>query len=151
MPAESATLLFVDDDDANRRLLSWIFRNEGFRVLEAGSGAEALRLSEEKPDLVVLDVNLPDLNGFEVCRLLKARPATASTPVLHVSAVYVNSGDRSEGLESGADGYLVKPVEPRKSWRRCAASCASTPPRRPPAPPPSSGAPPSTPSAIRFA
>ena len=114
MPAESATLLFVDDDDANRRLLSWIFRNEGFRVLEAGSGAEALRLSEEKPDLVVLDVNLPDLNGFEVCRLLKARPATASTPVLHVSAVYVNSGDRSEGLESGADGYLVKPVEPRE-------------------------------------
>ena len=114
MTGQSATILYVDDDDANRRLLGWIFRNEGFQVLEAGTGAEALRLAEEKPDLVVLDVNLPDLNGFEVCRRIKARPATASTPVLHVSAVYVNSGDRSQGLESGADGYLVKPVEPRE-------------------------------------
>ncbi len=114
MPVEPATILFVDDDAANRRLLSMIFRNEGFHVLEAGTGAEALRLAESHPDLVVLDVNLPDLNGFEVCRRLKARAATASTPVLHMSAVYVNSGDRSAGLESGADGYLVKPVEARE-------------------------------------
>ena len=54
------------------------------------------------------------MTGFEVCRRLKAEPATASTPVLHVSAVYVNSGDRAQGLEAGADGYLVKPVEPRE-------------------------------------
>jgi signal transduction histidine kinase len=114
MPSENATILFVEDDDANRRLLSWIFRNEGFEVLEAGSGAEALRLAAAHPDLVVLDVSLPDLNGFEVCRRLKAEPATAATPVLHVSAVYVESGDRSQGLESGADAYLVKPVEPRE-------------------------------------
>ena len=114
MPSSTATILFVDDDEANRRMLCWLFRNEGFAVMEAGTGAEALRLASAKPDLVVLDVNLPDLNGFEVCRRLKADPATASTPVLHVSAVYINSGDRSEGLESGADGYLVKPVEPRE-------------------------------------
>ena len=114
MPPLKSTILFVDDDDANRRLLSWIFRNEGFEVLEAGSGAEALRLAAARPNLVVLDVSLPDVSGFEVCRRLKASPATASTPVLHVSAVYVNSGDRSQGLESGADGYLVKPVEPRE-------------------------------------
>ncbi len=114
MPHHNPTILFVEDDDANRRLLSWIFRNEGFEVLEAASGAEALRLAAAKPDLVILDVGLPDLNGFEVCRRLKAEPSTASTPVLHVSAVYVNSGDRSQGLESGADGYLVKPVEPRE-------------------------------------
>ncbi len=114
MPPQNATILFVEDDDANRRLLSWIFRNEGFEVLEAASGAEALRLAAAKPDLVILDVSLPDLTGFEVCRRLKAEPSTASTPVLHVSAVYINSGDRSQGLESGADGYLIKPVEPRE-------------------------------------
>ena len=110
-----ATILFVDDDDANRRLMTWIFRSAGFQILEAGTGAEALHLVREKrPDLVVLDVNLPDVNGFEVCRQIKADPATGRTLVLHVSAVYVNSGDRSAGLESGADGYLIKPVEPRE-------------------------------------
>ena len=114
LPQKNATILFVDDDDANRRLLGWIFRNEGFQVMEAASGAEALRLAAARPDLVVLDVSLPDVDGFEVCRRIKAEPATASTPVLHVSAVYVNSGDRSQGLECGADGYLVKPVEPRE-------------------------------------
>src|SRR5207302_783763 len=110
----NATILFVDDDAAARSMLGWVFRSEGFRVVEAGSGAEALRLADDRPDLVVLDVSLPDLDGFEVCRRLKAAPATASTPVLHVSAVYTDSGDRSQGLESGADGYLVKPVEPRE-------------------------------------
>src|SRR5258708_15782544 len=105
------TILYVDDDELNRYAFSGIFREAGFVVREAATGREALRLASEKPDLVVLDVNLPDINGFEVCRRLKADPATASTPVLHVSAVYVNSGDRSQGLESGADGYLVKPVE----------------------------------------
>jgi PAS domain S-box-containing protein len=106
--------LFVDDDDANRRLLGFIFRKEGFRVLEAANGVEALRLADEKPDLVVLDVNLPDVNGFEVCRRLKTHPATAGASVLHMSAVYINSDDRTQGLEGGADGYLVKPIEPRE-------------------------------------
>ena len=113
-PQKNATILFVDDDDANRRLLGWIFRNEGFEVIEAASGAEALRLAAARPDLVVLDVSLPDVDGFEVCRRIKAEPTTASTPVLHVSAVYIDSGDRAQGLECGADGYLIKPVEPRE-------------------------------------
>ncbi len=114
MPPHNAVILLVDDDDANRRLLSWMFRTEGFEVLEAGSGGAALKLAAARPALVILDVSLPDMTGFEVCRRLKAEPATASTPVLHVSAVYVNSGDRAQGLEAGADGYLVKPVEPRE-------------------------------------
>ncbi|HVS36789.1 MAG TPA: response regulator, partial [Gemmataceae bacterium] len=114
MPSQNTTILFVDDDDANRRFLGWIFRNEGFEILEAASGMEALRMAAARPDLVVLDVSLPDIDGFEVCRRIKAEPITASTPVLHVSSVFVNSGDRSQGLESGADAYLVKPVEPRE-------------------------------------
>src|SRR5204863_249175 len=66
------------------------------------------------PDLVVLDVNLPDMSGFEVCRRLRADPATRSVAVIHLSAVYASSENRSEGLEQGADAYLVKPVEPRE-------------------------------------
>jgi PAS domain S-box-containing protein len=109
-----ATLLFVEDDAGNRQMLSWLFREAGYRVLEAGTGAEALQLAEQKPDLVILDVNLPDINGFEVCRRLKAQSATHTVSVLQMSAVYVGSGDRSQGLEEGADAYLVKPVEPRE-------------------------------------
>jgi PAS domain S-box-containing protein len=108
------TILYVDDEEANRRSFSWIFRNEGFRVREAATGSEALRLAAEKPDLVVLDVNLPDMNGFEVCRRIKSHPATTSIPVLHISAMFVRSQDKMHGLEAGADGYLVKPVEPQE-------------------------------------
>ena len=73
-----------------------------------------MRLAAERPDLVILDVNLPDMSGFEVCRQIKAAPATASMPVLHLSASFVESENRSEGLESGADGYLTYPMEPRE-------------------------------------
>src|SRR5262245_21013734 len=61
------SILFVDDDEANRRSLSWVLRAAGFRPREAASGEEALRLMEERPDLVILDVSLPDIDGFEVC------------------------------------------------------------------------------------
>ena len=93
-----ATILCVDDDAANRQLLGWLFRDAGYSVLEASTGQEALALAEQRPDLVVLDVNLPDLTGFEVCRRLRALPATRHAAVLHMSAVYVNSGDRTQGL-----------------------------------------------------
>jgi signal transduction histidine kinase len=109
------TILLVDDEPANRHTYGYLFRTAGFAVLEAGTGREALDLAaRERPDLVVLDVSLPDLSGFEVCRRLKEDEATRSVPVLQVSAVYVGSGDRSQGLESGADAYLIKPVEPRE-------------------------------------
>jgi signal transduction histidine kinase len=108
------TLLLVDDDATNRQALRYLFEDAGYAVLEAATGAEALRLAGEHPDLVLLDVNLPDLDGFEVCRRLKANPATHSVAVLQVSAVFVGSTDRSHGLEGGADAYLVKPIEPRE-------------------------------------
>src|SRR5262245_61246386 len=110
----SATILLVDDDATNRLALGWLFREQGYRVLEAGDGGAALRLAREQVDLVLLDVNLPDMTGFEVCRRLRADPATRSLTVVQISAVYVGSGDRSQGLEGGADAYLVKPVETRE-------------------------------------
>jgi PAS domain S-box-containing protein len=113
MPEQpSSTILNVDDDEATRFTFSWALREAGFEVREAGTGAEALRLAAAGPDLVLLDVNLPDLDGFEVCRRLKADPATAAIPVLHVSGAKVGGLDKAQGLDGGADGYLTKPVEP---------------------------------------
>jgi PAS domain S-box-containing protein len=106
------TVLYVDDNEVNRHAFSWLLRRAGFDVREAATGGEALRLVADRPDLVVLDVNLPDINGFEVCRRIKAHPATAAIPVLHLSAVYVRPEDRRHGLEEGADAYLTKPLEP---------------------------------------
>src|SRR5262249_10824694 len=108
------TILYVDDDDDSRRTLAWIFRHEGFRVEDAATGGEARGLVREKPDLVILAVNLPDINGFDVCRQIKAHPATTRIPVLHMSAVYVQAEDRTQALDGGADGYLLKPVDPRE-------------------------------------
>ena len=107
-----ATILFVDDDRDSRDTTTWLLRQAGFTVWEAASGGDALRLAEREPDLVVLDVHLPDVNGFEVCRRLKENPATAAVPVLHISGVMATSRDRTHGLEGGADAYLTKPVEP---------------------------------------
>jgi PAS domain S-box-containing protein len=103
--------LYVDDDELARRAMNHIFRRAGFRFREAATGREALQIAQEKPDLVLLDVQLPDINGFEVCRRIKSHPATRAIPVLHLSAMYVSSQDRTHGLEGGADGYLTKPVE----------------------------------------
>jgi PAS domain S-box-containing protein len=111
---KSPTILYVDDEETNRRAFTWIFRSEGYRVTEAATGDEALRLAEEGPDLVILDVNLPDMDGFEVCRRIKAHPRTAAIPVLHMSARFVRADDKRHGLDAGADGYLVKPVEPEE-------------------------------------
>jgi PAS domain S-box-containing protein len=107
------TILNVDDDDASRYAVSHILHQAGFEVIEAASGAEVLRLVRENPDLVILDVNLPDISGLEVCRRIKADPATSLMPVLMLSATYRDDQARVKGLESGADGYLTHPVEPQ--------------------------------------
>jgi PAS domain S-box-containing protein len=110
------SILFVDDDEANRFAFTWVLRRAGFQTREATTGSDALRALQggQKPDLVILDVNLPDIDGFEVCRRIKAHPATASIPVLHVSAVFTRTEDKEHGLEGGADAYLTKPVEARE-------------------------------------
>jgi len=105
------TILNVDDNEANRYAVTRMLKRAGFAMLEADCGEEALRQVAARPDLVILDVNLPDIDGFEVCRRIKADPATASIPVLHLTASYVQSEDKTRGLDQGADGYLIRPVE----------------------------------------
>jgi PAS domain S-box-containing protein len=107
-------VLIVDDAEASRYTLARMLTKARYAVTEAATGDDALRQAAAKPDLIILDVNLPDVSGREVCRRLKADPATASIPVLHLSASYVDSDNRAEGLEGGADGYLTYPVEPRE-------------------------------------
>ncbi|HEY1338676.1 MAG TPA: response regulator [Bryobacteraceae bacterium] len=106
-------ILNVDDDEGCRYAVTRTLERSNFRVTEAATGREALRLARlEQPDLVLLDVHLPDMHGFEVCRQLKAEPATASIPVMHITASYLKPSDMAAGLESGADSYLIEPVEP---------------------------------------
>src|SRR2546423_13501128 len=106
-------ILNVDDDDGGRYAVSRDLVRGGYEVVEARTGCEAIEsTTQHQPDLVLLDVNLPDINGFEVCRRLKADPVTSSIPILHISASYLDDSSRAKGLNSGADGYLTEPVEP---------------------------------------
>lgn len=104
-------ILIVDDEEDLRSTYRVILERAGFAVEEAASGATALALAARGPDLVLLDIHLPDMDGYEVCRRLKGDPATGTIPVLHVSGLYRTSEDRTRGLESGSDGYLSRPVE----------------------------------------
>jgi signal transduction histidine kinase len=110
------TVLVVDDTEANRFAVARILETAGFRVREAATGRDALAQSADAtdcPDLVLLDVHLPDLLGFEVARRLKADPATARIPVLHLSASFTGPEATAQGLDAGAEGYLTHPVDPR--------------------------------------
>ncbi len=104
-------VLNVNDDAATRYLIAKTLRRGGYEVVEAENGAEALRLAVELPDLVVLDIRLPDISGLEVCRRLKADPKTATIPVLQTSATFTSSTRKIEGLDSGADAYLAQPID----------------------------------------
>jgi PAS domain S-box-containing protein len=105
------TVLVVDDEDATRYVVGRMLKKAGLNVLEAACGADALRLAKTHPDIILLDVNLPDMDGYAVCRALKADPETTLIPVVHLSASYVQSEDRALGLNHGAEGYLTHPVE----------------------------------------
>jgi PAS domain S-box-containing protein len=107
------TVLNVDDYEPGRYSRSRILRNAGFNVLEATTGREALDLVRAaRPQLVLLDVNLPDMSGFEVCRQIKGDPALAQILVLHMSATSVSTNSKVKGLAAGADSYFAEPVDP---------------------------------------
>jgi signal transduction histidine kinase len=110
---DKVLLLIVDDDEPARYAKSRILRREGFEVIEAGTARDTLRLvAERQPNIVLLDVNLPDMSGWDVCRMLKSDPATATMPVLQMSASYVTEADTVRALEGGADACLTEPAEP---------------------------------------
>jgi PAS domain S-box-containing protein len=108
------TILVVDDSDHARSFVAEALRTAGFDVIEAATGTDGLRLARRGPDLIVLDVGLPDIDGRQVCRQIKDDPATASIPVVHISGVFQESLDRARALEDGADAYLAQPVTPEE-------------------------------------
>ena len=111
----SVTILNVDDNSANRYVKSRILRGAGFDVIEAGTGESALSLASERhPDLVLLDIRLPDISGIEVCRRLRASGNTQRIPIVHISATHVSPQDEATSLDAGADIYLAEPIAPHE-------------------------------------
>ncbi|ULH17497.1 ATP-binding protein (plasmid) [Deinococcus sp. KNUC1210] len=105
-------ILVVDDNDSGRYITVHTLTRAGYQVIEARSGAQAFEQLALEPALIVLDINLPDMNGFEVCSRLKSDPGTAQVPVLMASASYLTAENTAYGLNVGADAYLAHPIEP---------------------------------------
>jgi len=107
-----AEILLADDNDVGRYVIATMLRRAGFAVREAVDGVQAVDEAQRvPPDIAVLDVKMPGMDGFEACRRLKAHPATEGVPILLLSATFLNPDHQVEGLEVGADGYLTQPVE----------------------------------------
>jgi DNA-binding response OmpR family regulator len=110
----SKRILVVDDEMYIVNILDFTLHGEGWEVISANNGEDALRtLLKYEPDLVILDVMMPRIDGVEVCRAIKAREESADTPVILLSAKDRDK-DREEGLEAGADLYLTKPFSPAR-------------------------------------
>ena len=108
-----ATVVNVDDNEAGRYARTRILREAGFAVHEAGTGAQALRLIDElRPEIVLLDVNLPDANGTDICAHIKGREGSPGTIVLQITASAISAPQATAALNRGADGYMIEPVDP---------------------------------------
>jgi class 3 adenylate cyclase len=118
MNMQSARILIVDDQPLNTKLLADSLRVQGYEVATAGSGREALeKIDTGAPDLVLLDVVMPQMNGYEVCRAIRARHETQILPVIMVTALDPHD-ERIKGLEAGADDFLTKPVNQQELMAR---------------------------------
>ena len=110
----SATILIVDDNDTNLKLASEVLDFEGHHVVKAADAAEALRvLSGLRPDLILMDIAMPGMDGLELTRRLKAMPDFADTPIVALSA-FAMKGDQEKAFEAGCDGYITKPIDTRR-------------------------------------
>src|SRR5215510_4940447 len=104
-------ILLVEDNPVNRRLAVFLLRSQGYEVREATKAKEALEMLEkERADLIVMDIQLPGMDGLEVTRRIKAQPATADIPVIAVTS-YAMKGDREKALAAGCVGYVTKPID----------------------------------------
>jgi CheY-like chemotaxis protein len=111
-------ILVVEDNDKNRYLVTFLLRHEGFEVIEAVDGRQALEAAgRELPDLIVLDIQMPEMDGYETADRLKSNPRTRAIPIVGVSS-FAMSGDREKALGFGFAGYLEKPITPEEFARR---------------------------------
>lgn len=106
-------ILLIEDNEQNRYLVTYLLRARGWEIVHAGDGAAGLALAAQSdPALVLLDIQLPGMDGYEVARALRAIPRFAGTPVVAVTS-YAMAGDRERCLAAGCDGYIEKPIDPR--------------------------------------
>ena len=109
----SKRILAVDDQEDNRRILRDLLTNVGYEVIEATSGEEAVTQAvAHMPDLILMDIQLPGIDGYEATRRIKAQPALRRIPLIVVTS-YALSGDETKALDAGADAYVSKPFSPR--------------------------------------
>ena len=105
-------ILVIDDDDRTRYVFRRILTHAGYAIDEASTATEGLAKADQLPDIILADVKLPDMLGYELCRRLKANPTTRSIPVLQISASFISDESKAQALQGGADSYLVQPIEP---------------------------------------
>lgn len=104
-------ILYIEDNPENRMLVRRVLTAEGYTLLEAANGASGLRLAEEdSPDLILMDINLPEMDGYELTTRIKLNPKLADVPVIAMTA-NVMHGDREKSLAAGCDGYIQKPID----------------------------------------
>ncbi|SRR6266542_6298140 len=125
------SVLLVDDEPESRDVIGIMLDHIGFDVVVATSGQDALRLAEKGPDLILLDLYLPSLDGFEVCRRLRALPSTRRIPICAMTALYAGSAEKHEILDAGADAFLRKPIDPTELRATLRALLTTSPSGRP--------------------
>ena len=112
--ARTPVILLVEDHEDNRKIYRTILTHSGFQVLEATDGRTGISMARDaRPDLILMDVSIPHIDGWEATRILKADPETAHIPIVALTA-HALKEDRQHAMKVGCDGYLAKPVEPRK-------------------------------------
>ncbi len=103
-------ILIVDDNQDSRELAVKVLKNRGYQMIEASDGEEALEKAlAEKPDLILMDISIPKINGYEVTRRLKSQADFKATPIIALTA-HAMKGDKEKALEAGCDGYISKPI-----------------------------------------
>lgn len=109
--ATTGTILYVEDNQDNRILVRRILQSEGFQVIEAEDATTAMQaLNDHQPDLILMDINLPEIDGYSLTTHLKLRPELKKVPIIALTA-NVMRGDRERSLDAGCDGYIQKPID----------------------------------------
>src|SRR3954469_17257939 len=112
MTNQTTTILIVDDEPSGRETMAALLHTQGYQLVFAAGGADALaQAAKLQPDLILLDVMMPEIDGFEVCRRLRAAPAVAEVPIVLVTALD-DRGSRLKGIDAGADDFVTKPFDP---------------------------------------
>ncbi len=107
-------ILVVEDQEDNRTIVRDLLTNAGYEVIEATTGTDGVSVAKaERPDLILMDIQLPGIDGYEAARQIKADPSTERTPIIAVTS-YALSGDENKAIEAGCDAYFAKPFSPRK-------------------------------------